>query len=532
MKKHSIFAAMALVLALVLLSFAACAGPDEDVGQAAEPGVVAGADAGADAAVPATGRDTLNVVVAALPISMDPHMQLDMYSSMLGVQMFDTLFVLDPEDMTVQPRLAATWDRPDMETLNITLRDDVYFHNGDRLTANDVRFSVERAMASPFVGFIVGMVDGVVVHDDLNLTITTSEPFAPLMNHLSHFGTAIMSERAYNEFGSAEIHNNPIGTGAFRFESIALGDRVVLRRFDDYWGQMPAFSTIEWRAMPEATNRLIEVEAGHADIALEINPIDIARAEASPSIVMHRRMGIGVHYLGLNLLKEPFDDIRVRHAIAHALDLETISSIVYEGAGAPGIGPISASVWGSHPVPLFEHNVERARELMAEAGLADGFETTLWFNTEDAQYELAVQIMQSQLREIGIEATIQSFEWATYLELTEMGEQEMFLLSWYTLTGDADYGLYDTSSTWGWGGGNRAFSGTPEIDELLRRGRQIGDAAERLEIYREVQYLIRDHAAKIYFQQTEELHITTPQVRGFVVHPTGLHRMYGVTFVD
>jgi peptide/nickel transport system substrate-binding protein len=309
-------------------------------------------------------------------------------------------------------------------------------------------------------------------------------------------------------------------------------DRIELRRFDDFWGELPDFNYINWRIIPDAANRLAEVEAGRADIALEIAPGDIDHAAASHDIVLHRRMGLGVHYLGLNVGIETFNDIRVRQAIAYALDFYTISRAAYGGTGRPGSGPLSDSVWGAHPVAQFGFNPQRARELLAEAGMPDGFSTTLWYNIEDAQYSVAARMIQSQLGDVGIVVSIQNFDRAAYLELIERGEQQMFLMSWHTLTGDADFGLYATQSTWGWGGGNLAFSGTAEIDSLLRQGRQIGDAVQRLEIYRQAQYLIRDHAAKIYFQQTEELHVTASRVNGFVVHPSGLHDLSTITLAN
>jgi peptide/nickel transport system substrate-binding protein len=346
---------------------------------------------------------------------------------------------------------------------------------------------------------------------------------------LAHYGTSIVSQRAVTEHGNL-FHENPTGSGPFKFDSITLGDRVELSRFEEYWGDKPVFSKLTWRAMPEATNRLIEVEAGNADIALHINPSDIARAESSSSLVLHRKLGVGAHYLGLNVLKAPFDDIRVRQAIAHALDLETISNVCYEGSGSFGASAIPSVIWGGVTIEPFGYDVERAKQLMAEAGLADGFSTSLWYNTEDQQYAQAVQMIQNQLREINIDVTITAYEWATYLDLTEVGEHEMFLLSWYTPTGDADYGLYDTSSTMGWGAGNRSFFSNPDIDALLIEGRSSVDPARRLAIYADAQELIRDEAGNIHFHYTEELHVTTPNVRGLVLNPNGQHDMWRITF--
>lgn len=487
-------------------------------------------DAPADTDAPAAGDDqTLIVVVPGLPVSLDPHASADTNTAYFSHQMYDPLFMMDPLTLEPVKNLVASYDRPDMQTMNITLRDDVFFHNGDQLTAHDVEFSLKRALEMP-VSFIVSMIDDVVAHDDLTLTITTSYPFAPLKEHLAHYGASILSQRAVEEAGDL-YHENPVGSGPFKFDSIILGDRVELVRFDDYWGHMPEFSRLSWRVIPEATNRLIEVEAGAAHIALVINPNDVPRAEASDDLVVHRALGIGAHYIGFNTNHEPFGDIRVRQAIAHALDLPMISQTAFEGSGQFGASMISPMVWGAVDIEPFEYNLDIARQLMEEAGFPDGFSTTLWWSPNDAQYALVVQMIQSQLREIGIEITPQSMEWGAYLAAVYSGEHDMFLLSWYTPTVDADYGMYGLTHSNNANGGNNLTNFTsPRIDELLMEGQSSPDPARRLEIYAELQQLIRDYAAYLFYHYTEEIHVVSPNIRGFVQNPTGQHDMWRVTF--
>ena len=477
-------------------------------------------------------NDHLVVVVGGLPVSMDPHASNDMFTSYFSHQIYDTLVRLDPDDLSnVQPLLAVSWDMPDTQTLDMQLRDDVYFHNGERLTASDVRFSLLRAKNSPHVGFILGMIDDVIVHDDLNFTITLVEPFTPILNHLGHFGTSILHEATVTAAGDA-FHNNPVGTGAFQFESIVLGDRIELTRFDNFWGPAPAFEGMTWRAMPEATNRLIEVETGHAQVAIIIDPNDVARAEASDSVAMHRRQSLQALYLGLNTQIEPFDDVLVRQAINYALDIETISRVVYEGTGTPATGAVTGIVWGAYPQAPFPHDIERARDLMVQAGLEDGFSTVLWYNTEDQQAGDMANLIQNQLMDIGINVSLESLEWSTFLERTAVGDQEMFMLSWFTVTGDADYGLFDTQHSSGFGAGNRTFFSTPELDALLEEGRTNPDPARRMEVYREAQRIIHSESPRIYIHHAEELHATSPNLRNVILHPDGRIDLWSVYFAN
>ncbi|MCL2589271.1 MAG: ABC transporter substrate-binding protein [Oscillospiraceae bacterium] len=516
-----------IAILLVIAMLAACGNGG---GTTAPP-----ADGGAATPAPGNGGaaagevDELIVVVGELPVSMDPQLSNDMFTAYLLHQMYDTLVSLNPVDLSIDPNLAVSWDMPDAQTLNMELRDGVYFHNGDRLTANDVRFTLLRGLEMPHVSFIIDMISDVVVHDDLNFTIELAEPFAPILSHLAHSAIAILNERAITELG-ANYNDAPVGTGPFQMESFTLGDRVELTRFEQYWGQMPVFSRLSWRAMPEATNRLIEVESGNAHMAIIINPSDIQRAEASENLTLHRRQNLQAIYLGMQTQKAPFDDVRVRQAINYALDIELISEVVYEGSGNAATGPITEIVWGAYPMAPFPQDLDRARELMADAGLEDGFATTLWYNVEDQQYAQMATIIQNQLREINIDVTIESFDWPTYLNRTEAGDHEMFILSWITITGDADYGLFDTWHTSGFGFGNRTFWGSPEIDALLEEGRFSLDPQRRLEIYREIQMLTHESSARIYLHHAEELHVTVPNLRGLIINPNGVNDLWRVYF--
>ena len=462
--------------------------------------------------------DHLIVVAKGLPISMDPHDSSDMNTAYVCHQIYDTLFRLTAKDYTVEPSLAESYETPDAQTLNIKLREGVKFHNGDLLTADIVKASLHRTMESAHVGYIVAMVDDITVHDDLNLTIKLNVPFAPILNNLAHYGTAIVHPDA--------SHEKPIGTGAFKFDSIALGDKVELSRNDDYWGVKSEISKLTWRAMPEATNRLIEVESGNAHLAYDISPSDVARVEAASNLVLNKATSLAAHYLGMHCQKPPFDDIRVRHAINYAIDIETLSKTAYEGTGKPGTGAITEVVTYAYPIDPWPYDVEKAKQLMAEAGLEDGFDIMLWYNTEDQQYAQMATMIQNMLKEINVNATIQSFEWATYLDRVLGGEQEMFLLSWITLTGDADYGLFETQHSSEFGNGNLVFYGDEHRDKLLEEGRAHLDPNERREIYKEIAEMIYEASAYIYLHHGEELHATTANLKGFEVSPSGMFDLW------
>jgi peptide/nickel transport system substrate-binding protein len=211
--------------------------------------------------------------------------------------------------------------------------------------------------------------------------------------------------------------------------------------------------------------------------------------------------------------------------------MESISRVAFEGSGQAGASMISPAIWGAIDVPFFEFDVETAKGLMAEAGLADGFSTVLMYSLYDPQYAMVSQMVQNQLREIGIDVRLQQIEWGAFLDAVYSGEQEMFILSWNTPTGDADYGMYGLSHSANANGGNNLTNYIhPDIDRLLNEGRSSLNEAHRLTVYAELQHLLRNEAAYLFFHYTEQLHVASPAVQGFIVNPIEQHDLWRVTF--
>ncbi|MCL2617016.1 MAG: ABC transporter substrate-binding protein, partial [Defluviitaleaceae bacterium] len=369
-----------------------------------------------------------------------------------------------------------------------------------------------------------------VINDDHNITILLNQPFSAAIAQLTHSATQIVSEVAVTSAGDT-YNESPVGTGAFMFSNIVLGDRVELVRFEDYWRGSVPISRLTYRVIPEAANRLIEVESGNADIALMINPSDVARVEESPNMELHRNMSLTTSFVGFNNQVWPFTDVRVRQAISYALDTEAIVNNVFLGQGRLAHEFLPDTIWAHEPQEPFPFDIERAQELLAEAGLADGFSTTIWYNGDSQQRRDIANIVQNQLRQLNIEISVEPLEWATYLGRIAQGEHEMFILQWTHTTGEPDSGTFNLFHSQNHGGaGNRQFYTNPVIDSLISEGRAELDPARRAEIFSEIQQIIRDDAPLVYLQQSEEMIVTTPAVRGLEVSPTGLHFMRTVYF--
>ena len=473
--------------------------------------------------------DPLVIAQGADPASLDPHESNDQPSSRVNKQIYDTL-VESNEDMELEPGLAESWEQVDDITWKFNLREDVTFHNGEPLKASDVKFSYERMMDSAEVAHIVGALDSVETDGDYTVIVKLKEPFGPILAHLSHTAASIFSEKAVTDAG-ADYHLHPIGTGPYKYVSRDSGDKVTLEAFEDYYKGEAAIKNLVFRNIPEGTNRTIGLETGEVDIAYEIEPIDVGTVKDHKDLTLVEEPSLSTAYIGFNLNKEPFTDVRVRQAINHAIDVEEIIDVVLEGAGTKATGPINDKVFGYNTdLTGYDYDPEKAKSLLADAGFEDGFSTTIWTNDNPVRIKIA-EIVLSHLADVGIDATMEIVEWGAYLERTAAGEHDMFILGWVTVTGDADYGLYALyhSSQHG-GAGNRTFYDNPEVDRLLEEGRTLGDLDERFDAYAQAQQLIVDDAPQIFlYFQTQNVGMQN-YIDGFRMHPAGHHRAYPTVF--
>ena len=519
-----------IACSLMLATFAGCTSEPKEENPGGEQGQTEGAEGTGGATL--VDGDTLTVAQGADAKTLDPQGSNDQPSSRITKQIYDTLFVQD-ENMVVHPGLAETYEIVEEGTvLNIKLREGVKFHNGEILTANDVKFTILRALDSPDVAHIVGPVTSVEVIDDLNLVITMEYAFAPILSHLSHTAISILNEKAVLEAeATGSYGQNPIGTGPYKFVSWTIGDNVKLTRNDEYYDTAAIVPNLVFRSIPEDSSRLLELEAGGVDIVYDIAPSDIERAETTEGMELVRSSNFSNSYIGFNTKKAPFDNVKVRQAINLALDMETIVEAVYYGSGQPAKGPMGEKVWAYNTeLKGYGYDVEAAKALLAEAGFQDGFTTTIWTNENPQRMQIA-EIVQNQLGQIGITATVETVEWATYLDGTAAGEHDMFILGWVAVTGDPDYALYANFHSEAQGAaGNRTFYSNPTVDALLDEARVSADPAVREAAYKEVQQIIFDEAPWIFVQEGEDLTAIGSDVEGFVNNPAGHHVLKTVSF--
>lgn len=455
--------------------------------------------------------------------SLDIHQGNDGFSLRANRLIYSRLVEAD-ENMQIHPGLAESWQQLDDKTMQFKLRKGIKFHNGDDFTAEDVKFSFERMMNSPRIAFVLPPIERIDIVDDYTVNIVTKTPFGPLLAHLSHPALGMVSKKLLTENPEA-LKEKPIGTGSYKFKEWIYGDKLVLEKNEDFYDKNErGLKYIIFKNVVEASNRAIGLETGEIDIATPISSVDEENIKNNPKLQLLTKPSISYTYIGMNMTKAPLNDIRVRKAINYAIDKQAIIDVILNGNGKIATSPIAPGVFGfTDKIKNYEYNVEKAKELMKEAGYENGFTTSILVFSGEANTQTA-EIVQAYLKEIGIDLKIEIVEVSAYWDMTERGVHNLFLGSWGVVTGDADYGLYAMyhSSAKG-GAGNRDFYENEKVDELLDKAKTEIDPETRKKLYEEAQILIVNDAPDVMLYNRNLTVGAQKYIKGLGIHPVTLY---------
>ncbi|GAJ98917.1 glutathione ABC transporter substrate-binding protein [Geomicrobium sp. JCM 19055] len=447
--------------------------------------------------------ETITMAITADIPDLNPQGASERMSGSIKFHVFETLVAPD-ENMDLQPLLAESYEQLDDLTWEFKLKEGISFHDDQPFNAEAVKTNFDRVLdpeiASPmFAQFNV--IDEVEVIDDYTVHFITEEPFQSLPNNLSHFGGAIISPKAIEdaENGDHNLDLDPVGTGPFVFDSWTQGESINFEKNEDYWGDAVDFDALTYLIVPEQSTRIAMLDTGEVDIIDDIEPVNTGQVDAMDGASLVAVESMRSNYIGFNLDVEPLDDERVRQAFAHAIDRDTLVTGFYGEYGSKATGPISDYIFGYNPDSDFpEYDIERARELLAEAGLEDGFTTSIWLEESDSVAVQVAQHVQDQVAEIGINLEIQQLEWTTLITETTEGNHDLFLLGWSNNLGDPNDAIYRQFHSDNIGAaGNRMWYSNDEVDELLIDARKESDDAVRESMYQEVQAILAEEVPRI-----------------------------------
>ena len=449
-----------------------------------------------------------------VPDQFDPHVTSAYASFQVLENVYDTLVVPNPEDLTFEPSLATDWTTSeDGLTWTFTLRDDVTFHDGTALDAEDVAYSYNRIIDEELANaFRFANVESVEATDPQTVTINLTTPTPNLLSNIGAFkGMAILPSGAAEDY---DLSTTAVGTGPFTLDSVDAGG-VELGRFEDYWGEAPDVEGVDIQYVTESAAALTALRNGDIHWTDNVPPQDAESLEADESVEVGRTGSTDYLYTAFNQTRPPFDDPRVRRAIALAIDREALVEAASFGAGSVNQTAIPEdSFWSSEYAP-YTQDLEEAKRLLEEAGVPN-LEFEVLIPDTAPENEAIAEVMASQLAQIGVTMTPDVQPTSTFFERQGSGDFDAFSWSWVGNLDPFDY--YHAQHITG---GNFNFQGysNPEVDELLTQAAAETDQDARAELYEQATKLIVDDVSYLYLYNPDVVQAWTPAVEGYEVRP-------------
>jgi len=467
--------------------------------------------------------NTLVMLIESSPANLDPRIGVDAQSERIDNLIFDDLLSRG-DNLDVAPGLAERWEVPDPLTYIFHLRHGVKFHDGRPLTARDVKWTFDsllRATIRSAKGAAYRFVDSITAPDDFTVIFHMKEPDAALLWNLSDGAMGIVP------FGSeSEVAIHPVGSGPFKFVSSETDKEVVIERNNEYWGERAKLLRVRFAVVPDATTEALELRKGTGDLTINaLTPDTVLTLQREPSLAVEHAPGTEIQYLGFNLRDPILQDVRVRQAIAYALDRRPMIQYLWAGWAQPARSILPPQSWAYNGnVPSYDHDPDKARALLDAAGypLLNGarFHITMKTSTVEST-RLMVAIMQQQLREVGIVLDIRSFETATFLADVIHGAFQLYGLRWVGGNQDPDIFYVFHSSRFPPNGANRGHYSNARVDALIDQARREVDQNSRKSNYAELQRILAEDLPYINLWYLDNVLVHSKRVHNLQLNPAG-----------
>jgi len=458
------------------------------------------------------------------PKTLDPALVYDIASAMVVQNIFDTLVTYKPGTTELEGKLAERWESNENATIwTFYLRKGVKFHDGTELTADIVKYSIERAinLKGP-PSFLLDVIDRIEVVDKYAVRFVLKYPFAPFPALAAFSIMAPVSPQAVEKLGE-DFAKKPVGTGPFKLESWIEGQSVTLVANENYWRGKPKVDKIIIRIFKDPSSLRIALENGEIDMAFGIQPSDIEPLQKNPKIKVASIDGLVIEWLGMNLRRSPLNNTLLRKAINYAINYDYILNNILRGTATRLYGPLPPGVWGyDKDVEKYgyKYDPEKARELLKLAGYPNGeglpeFELIISTEERAERGEVAAAI-QDFLRQVRIKVKITNLDWSTFLDRLFNYDFDMYMVDWFPDYVDPDDWFYPLISSKG-----LALDGfkNETIDALIDQARSISDINKRIEIYKELQKMVVDQAPWVFLYVPKLYVFMQQNVEGFVLYP-------------
>jgi peptide/nickel transport system substrate-binding protein len=477
-----------------------------------------------------TPRDPNTVVflIESSPANLDPRIGTDAQSQRIDALLFDGLVARDAS-FHFTPALAESWEQTNPLTLIFHLRRNVHFHDGRTLTAEDVKWTIESMIDGKHSGIVspkaksYASIASIDTPDNQTVILHLKQADNFLMTNLSTGAIGIVPQASGNGFAE-----HPIGTGPFRFVSQQIDQNVIIERNPASWSITPRIPRVRFAVVPDAITESLELEKGSGDAAINSLAMDsLPVLAARPNLAIEEVPGTEVQYLGLNLRDPQLKDVRVRQAIAFAINRDLIIRTLQLGKAQPSDSLLPTSHWAwTGDVQKYAYDPAKSVQLLDQAGYpagADGIRLHLTMKTStDESARLLAAVLQQQLHAVGIALDIRSYEAATFLSDVRSGAFQIYSLRWIGGNEQPDIFSYVFSSaSFSPKGANRSHYFNPRLDSLLDDAAASADPSHRKADYQEAQQILaRDlPAINLWYRDTVIVH--NRRLKDIIPSPSG-----------
>ncbi len=475
----------------------------------------------------------IKVAVSSDLTSLDPQNHNDTVSAYMTRHIYSNLVTINENNEFVGD-LAESWNYVEGSDTKIAfkLKEGVKFHDGSTLTAEDVKFTLERCQTSTKVPHLVAMIDNVEVVDELNFIINLKYPSNTIISSLFHSGAAILS-KSYTEALEAEgksLLDKPMGTGQYKFVSWTPGTSCVLEKFDEYFDETRAAQNngIEMKVYLEDSARTIALETGEIDLCLKVPTTDANRIKDNAELALNEVAATHIEYFGFNTQKAPFDNKLVRQAMNYVVNKSDVVIAATEGVASPFDSYISSAAIGYYDTAVkYEYNLEKAKELLNEAGYNESNPLTFTAILSGDARSKSATVIQEALRQIGVTMNIESMEASTFYEKCGAGEQQAYFAGWVAnAEPDNTYRALWTDD----GGNNYSHYSNPTVNDLVNVSATSLDKAEVENAFKTVLATISDDAVWCPLYQMPSQLAYRAELQGVHNSPIGMHNLYALHY--
>ena len=460
---------------------------------------------------PAGAKDVLVIDNVQEPATLDPHRQWNPDSYTVYRNIYDNLVTRDASG-NIAPQVAVSWKSASDTEVDFTLRDDITFHDGTPLTADDVVFSVKRITDPEFKSPQLGQFSKIVGAEATgphSVRLTTDGPYPVLLAQLVKL--SIVSRSYAERVGDEELNLKPMGSGPYRFVEWRKGVKVALERNDGYWRGAAPFAKVEFAAVPDAATRIADLRTGKADLIVGLNPDDALQLKGVSGVDVRSAPTERVGYFMMNTQAGPLTDKRVRRAIAHAIDRKLIIDALLGGYSQVTNQLLTPAHFGYvDGLDWHAYDPEKAKALLKEAGHGDGLEIEII--TAPPFDQRIIQAIQQQLSDVGVTLKISMSDMSTFLGRRRAdpdGFGDTVFGRWSCACQDADgvlFAMFHSKSVW-------SKYANPELDKYLVAGRSTLDADERIAAYTEAHRIIREETPSIPLYQAAAIYGAKSQLK-------------------